>query len=198
MKQLITILLLILSLSVYTQTDNDKRFINEINKVRTDPKSLIPYVETYKKNVSKLIYLFNKGNNKKGVSKLQHVLSECDKTITFLNQQNPLDSLTFEGGYIYFMTKLHCLEMVDSNKTFHKNLNSIPNLVSQNCAMAPIGTGIEDPIMNILTMYIIDQEYYNHDHPHRMNKFNENIKSVSVFFFEVNKKEYYNVINFLD
>jgi uncharacterized protein YkwD len=115
MKKLITIILVFSSLSAsFAQTAKEKEMVVMVNQVRTNPKSFIPVVEEYIKNVES-------GNNVTGskikmtITSNPKMIAEAKALIVFLNTVKPVDSLK-TSSVLYPITKSH-VEYLDSIKS---------------------------------------------------------------------------------
>ena len=64
MRKLLTIFIFVVSHQISGQNGMDSLIFEEINKVRTNPKSYIPYIETYIETQEKMKLLIKKGKVK--------------------------------------------------------------------------------------------------------------------------------------
>jgi uncharacterized protein YkwD len=197
MMKTIFILIILFNGLLYSQSKQDSIYLEKLNTVRTEPESIIPYINEYINHLESIKFIFS-GNpkNKKALESINDRIIESKKTIDFIKNQKPLNPLKFDTT-AYDITKKHCQEMVDKGEVFHKYLKEIPNLASQNCAGTPKGFKTDDVNIDILVMYIIDYPYRNSGYGHRKNIFNENVNNVTLTYY-YKDDIYYDVINFID
>jgi len=90
MKKIMTLILMFISVAVFSQTAQEISIITEVNKLRSNPKEYISYVEDFKKmkSLAKTNFDWNKA---------------CDETINFLKNCTKVDTLTFN---IFYFNKL--------------------------------------------------------------------------------------------
>ena len=158
MRNLVNILVLFVTMFTFGQTTEELSMINEINKIRKDPKSYIPVVDEYIKKQEKIIGLISKSNVKseKGVTIVNNKIRKAVELKRVLNRATSLGELTFNND-MYKITKNHCLYL-DTTKTtdWHvgpdgkhcynrfKNLGNTSENVSQNGDNVLLGLMLSD------------------------------------------------------
>jgi hypothetical protein len=187
MKKLLIIIATILSFTATAQTSEEIEMVNQINNLRTNPKSFIPYVENYIKEQESILNLFrNKaikvntvltfdGKTFNGEEVFKYKINEAKKLIVVLKTTKTLGSLTFRND-MYLITKDYAI-MLDSLKIFEhretqKRFKPIGIYVSENLYK---GNG---DVIDCLISLLVDIGVKNYGH--RLNLLNPNIKSISV------------------
>jgi hypothetical protein len=161
MKMILNILLVLSSLTVFSQTSDEKLMLIEINKVRYSPTSYIKIIEDFKKMKTDTT-----------ISGLRITLKSntdwvkvCDETINFLKTVNPVDTLSFDKeAYI----KLTNYNFVGE----HTHLNDSENIVSSN--------SVTEGLISLLGSI-----------SHRKNLMNPKAKKASVKKYVYNNKTYF-------
>ena len=116
MKSLTTILLVLISLKVNSQsfTSKDSAMVAEINNLRTNPQSYIPLVEEY---IAK-----HKALLKNNVKFLAEETRSADELINILKKLDPLPSLLINKD-MFPITKTHTDYLVSIDSITHINAN---------------------------------------------------------------------------
>ena len=142
MKNLLTFLLLLLTLSVTSQTDTEQVMVNKINELRSNPKSFIGNVEGYIKTQEMLLEMLNSGKMKikstsgslnssngmsnskttNGKSIILERINSAKELIKVLDTLSPLDTLTFNSD-MYEVTEAHVKYLKDNNMVGHYGAN---------------------------------------------------------------------------
>lgn len=125
MKNLLILIVSILSFSATPQTVKEIEMVTLVNQVRTNPKSFIPVIEAYIKTLEatntdpfagikiKGATVTKKTNN--GKSQVNPMIAEAKGLITFLKTQKPVKALTTSPA-LYTYAKAQAIYM-DSIKT---------------------------------------------------------------------------------
>jgi uncharacterized protein YkwD len=129
MKNLLTFLLVLLTLSVTSQTDTEQVMVNGINQVRTNPKSYITEVESYITTQELLLEMVASGqvvikSTRGGSTKdiLNDRIESAKELILVLDTLTPMDSLSFNSDMQVF-TKLHGEYLKSINSSTHRDVN---------------------------------------------------------------------------
>jgi hypothetical protein len=168
MKMMNIFFLMFLTLTVFSQTTDEKLMMIEINKIRSNPSSYIKVIEDFKKMKTTTIGGFT-------VTRKSTVdwVKECDETINFLKTAKPVDTLTFDKE---FYNKLTNFNFVGEHT--HLNTNGTENLVISN-----------SDITYGMALLLIDAGYTTKEH--RVNLMNSKVKKVAVKKFFYNNQTYF-------
>jgi len=190
MKNIVTILLVLLTVFASAQTDLESIMTLEINELRANPKSFIPHIEEYISFNNEMIGRIKSGKTKISSSKLNGEAVIIDRIkaakelIEILNTIEPLDTLVFNVD-MYIITKKHAEYLDANNKMSHKDSNGNSastrfkeiNLdVSEN--LVSVGSFIKDTTTPLLLTLLIDAGIDNRGH--RKNILANDIRFVSV------------------
>lgn len=153
MKSLFTHILILISLTCFSQTQKDVEVIDVINMVRTNPKSFIPYVEDYLNQM----FVSNKAKQ------------ESIDLVKELKTMKPLDELVFNKD-MYKFSYNWASHLKDIQKFGHNTEdNFAENLVG--------GCVLNNPYYIVISL-LIDVGFNNKEH--RKNILNPNYKYISV------------------
>lgn len=168
-------LIIILTFTLFTinsiaQTAIEKDMIIEINKLRSNPKSYIPYINKYIESHEFLINLHKKGKlevrDKNTVEVLKNNISAAREAIRVLNNTKSLDTLTFNKE-MYEITKSHAEYLKSVKKISHigPNNETVVNrfkdtkiLVSENIAsgLKESFSVNENYVINVIVDLLVD------------------------------------------
>lgn len=129
MKKIILLVSFLLSiLSSFSQTVEELSMISYINKIRRDPKSFIPYIDTFIMNQEVEID-FNKKRNITIVSSKNWITPEqkiekAKKLINELKNIEPLDTLSFSKE-LYSLSKLRMDSIKKSGVLSHSGFEEV-------------------------------------------------------------------------
>ena len=189
MKNLVTILLVLVTFSLSAQTELEDKMTIEINKLRANPKSFIPHVEKYIMLNEKTIDRIKSGkckvtsSNGSGVNVINERIYAANELISELNSIESLDTIVFNVD-MYLITKNHAKYLDTNNKFTHKdsignrsyerfkslNLDVTENLVS-------VGFS-KDKVTPMLLSLLVDAGIENRGH--RKNLLADDIRFISV------------------
>lgn len=192
MKNLILIIATFLSLGATAQTSEEIEMVTMVNQIRTNPKSFIPAVETYIKNLElhkRTIGVDNKAFGMKVINSTStantsglndRLISEAKKLIVVLNNTKPLCVLTVRMD-MYIITKdfakyLDSTQTLDHYKT-QERFKSLGIFVSENLNKQ------NADVLNCLLSLMIDSDGINKSYGHRKNILDPKIKFISVAKF---------------
>ena len=131
MKHLLITFLVILNLIISAQTTEEINMINQINTVRTNPKSFIPVVESYIKDLEskgsidttkfnmKYVKIKSRHNQPIESKRNDTLIAEAKRLITFLKIQKPVKALSMSSK-LYTIATAQVIYM-DSIKTLTHN-----------------------------------------------------------------------------
>ena len=160
--------LMFLTLTVFSQTTDEKLMMIEINKIRSNPSSYIKVIEDFKKMKTPTTiggFTVTRKSNTDWVK-------ECDETINFLKTAKPVDTLTFDKD---FYNKLTNFNFVGEHT--HLNTNGAENIVPSNS------------VTYGMALLLIDANVPGKEH--RINLMNPKAKKVSVKKFVYNNQTYF-------
>lgn len=163
MKKILTVLLTLLSLNIFSQSKFEIDIFNEVNRLRVDPKSYITNIENFKKY-------------KQSIKSSVDWTSDCDSTIIFLQNCNSVDSLKFNQ---FFYTKLDSFDF----KGEHTNI--FPKNGSENIQMNSDRISATDVVSYLLI------DFNNKSKGHRLNLLNPNFSQTSIREFIYDDNIYY-------
>lgn len=189
MRNLIAILLVLVTFSLSAQTELEDKMTIEINKLRANPKSFIPHVEKYIMLNEKTIDRIKSGkckvtsSNGSGVNVINERIYAANELISELNSIESLDTIVFNVD-MYLITKNHAKYLDTNNKFTHKdsignrsyerfkslNLDVTENLVS-------VGFS-KDKVTPMLLSLLVDAGIENRGH--RKNLLADDIRFISV------------------
>jgi len=142
-----------ISVSVFSQNFQEISIIREVNKLRSNPKDYITYIQDFKKS---------KSNVKSNVNWDK----ACDETIEFLKNCNKVDTLIFDEMYFNKLDTFHFI----GNHTGLFPVNGSENL---------FGTTNKDvTAREVVVNLLIDVKFDNKGH--RNNLMNLNFKGIAV------------------
>jgi uncharacterized protein YkwD len=167
--------------------------LNTINELRVAPKSFIPRVEAYIKELEKA----NPSNVVIDTTKLKmHIvvvshkggatndkILEAKKLIIFLSTQKSLNPLGFNSK-LYFVAKKQVMYLDSIGKVSHDGPNGqtladrtkkLGSVVENVCS---VNTNIKNTVVDCLMQFLLD--IGTTDKPHRANLFNENAKEMAM------------------
>jgi len=162
-----------LTLTVFSQTHDEKLMMIEINKLRSNPTSYIKVIEDFKKMKTDITiggFTVTRKSNTDWIK-------ECDETINFLKTAKSVDTLTFDKESY---NKLNNFNFVGEHT--HLITNGSENIVTSNS------------VTEGLALLLIDAGYTKKEH--RINLMNSKSKKVAVKKFVYNNKTYF-VQNFI-
>lgn len=165
MKKIITIIFMFLVMTTNGQTKYEMNTIDVINQIRQNPKSAIKYIDSLKSNIPNYVTSVNDSYVKK---KIDDLITKYNETIDFLNNQKPVDTLTFSKEIYNEVSKFDF-------KGEHTTLNYVENI-----------GGVNNPYDDVIQL-IIDGNTKNKGH--RKTIFGE-FKEVSVKVFNYKDIEY--------
>ena len=188
MKHLL-ILLVVLSFSLKAQTRDELYMIKCVNQLRANPKSFIPYVESYieKQEVLKLnggidtskLKVSGLRISSKNIKLRDELIAEANNLIKFLETQAPVSVLS-QNTQFYTIAKTHARYLDSANLVSHngttgmrfgartKGFNVLENICKVN----------EHDIIDCIVQLLLD--YGMNVKPHRNNLFNVNAKEITV------------------
>jgi uncharacterized protein YkwD len=181
MRILILLILTFLSLNATSQTSDEIEMIVLVNKVRTNPQSLIPAVEDYIKSITELINhkgnFTLKSNPNKNIN--AEVISEAKKLIAFLRTAKSVNTLEL-SLVLYPITKSHAQYLDSINQLKHTGPNGEPfaNRFKNTGLMCGENCVISSSAINGLILLLIDLG--NKDKGHRDNIFNPKYTQIAV------------------
>lgn len=166
---ILNILLVLTSLTVFSQTSDEKLMLIEINKVRSNPTSYIKIIEDFKKTKTDTTIgglRFTRKSNTDWVK-------VCDETINFLKTVKPVDTLSFDKEAYIKLTNYNFV-----GEHTHLITNGSENIVASNSV-------IEGLILLLIAPNNLD------DISHRKNLMNPKAKKVAVKKFVYNNQTYF-------
>jgi uncharacterized protein YkwD len=129
MKKLFVIAFTLLSISLFSQTNEELLMVKEINELRTNPKSYMGYVEKYiKSNVRKIEKIkdgtatIKSSDGKSGLEVINRNIKAAQELLSILDTLTPLDTLVFNID-MYLITKSHAQYLDSTNKFSHYSEN---------------------------------------------------------------------------
>lgn len=130
MKNLITILFLVVSLASFSQTsEREVKMVNEINAVRTNPSSYIPKIEKYIVMCEKKLQMIEAGklkasssNGLSGADLINDNIVTAKGLIEVLKNTPSLPELTVNVD-MYLVTKAHGEYLLANNSDSHYDEN---------------------------------------------------------------------------
>lgn len=201
MRNLVNILVLFVTMFTFGQTTEELSMINEINKIRKDPKSYIPMVEEYIRTQEKIIGFVSNSNLKVTVKSTQYVNGDSNnivvtnsKTVTGVSVYSqriviakqlikeletmvPLDTLVFNPT-MYTITKSHGEYLTSVGKIGHYGENGEkPYVRFKN--VGNVSENVTNKCNNPLLQLMIDYGVSNVGH--RKNILDPNVKYISIF-----------------
>ena len=206
MKNLTTIILVLITFYISGQTNIEKHMINEINGLRANPKSFIPNIESYIKTQEYILTRINSGNvkvkstsgtlnsknkisnhkNSSGTSVIRKRISSAKELISELEVLESLDTLIFNID-MYVLTKKQGKYLDSTNQIGHfdSNGNGSSNRfkalklnVSDNvCSSGNITSN--KAIERMLVNLLVD--YGIASRGHRKNLLSKDIKLISIY-----------------
>lgn len=190
MKKLIILLILSVSMFCNSQiansecdnarnlsylSDDEKDMIKEINIVRTNPKSYIPYVKDYLYNTEQLLGGFKNGSFKSKTPNVElYLLDDVNATkelIYLLEIMEPIGILT-PNKDMYKFSKKHVNYMIKINKLEHSDLN-MKMIYAENISYNDDGS-----IIKSLVAFLVDANVKNRGH--RTTLLNKNYTHISI------------------
>lgn len=205
MKNLFVILFVVFSSVVFSQSVGEMKMIIEINKIRKDPKSYIPVVESFIKKMETII-VFLESSNMDGeitsyrvkisdgketpidtlksndyISGYYELIKESKLLIKELSQTKSMDTLIF-NPILYSITKSQGDYLKSINKITHRGQEGEPYInrfkkIGNVCENVCENTNLYN--FDVLFMFMLDSGVSNKGH--RKNILNPNIKQVSVY-----------------
>lgn len=188
MKNLLIIIATILSFTATAQTAKEIEMVTLVNQVRTNPKSFVPAVEAYIKDLEAKqngggikIKIAGAVVTKKSTTvtgNFNGLIAEAKKLIVFLNTQKAIKALTVSPA-LYVTAKTQA-EYIDSIKTLtHDGLNESATkrftkgftLSGENCA---VGTTATNAMIELLVDYGVANK------GHRGNIFNKAFTQIAI------------------
>jgi len=169
MKMMNIFFLMFLTLTVFSQTPDEKLMMIEINKVRSNPTSYIKVIEDFKKMKTDTTiggFTVTRKSNTDWVK-------ECDETINFLKTAKPVDTLTFDN---VMYNKLTNYKFVGKHTSL--NTNGTENIV-----------GSDYDVKFTLALLLIDDGYTVKGH--RLNLMDPKAKKVAVKKVNYNNTVFY-------
>lgn len=188
MKNLIIIAFLTLTTVILGQTASELEMINLINQVRTNPKSFIPVVENYIKNIESNSNGFDnikikgavvtKKTNHKPEGMNQYI-DAAKELIVFLNTQKPVKSLEFKPE-LYKMTKCQAIFLDSTKQVTHDGPNGTSFMFrTKNCGyLLGENCGTGQTATDVMLQLLMDVGVKNKGH--RTNIFKADYKILSV------------------
>lgn len=172
MKILIVYILFITPLFSYSQVDdmstNEKDMIACINILRTNPKSAIPYVETYIRN--QITFVNGKRYvNTKNITEAKALISILTSTKSLSPLATRMDMFIITKAYAKHLDSLGVLE----HKNTQERFKSLGIFVSENLVY-----NNTNGTWGVIIDLMVDSGVRNHIH--RLNLLDTTIKSVSV------------------
>lgn len=193
MKNLVTILLVFISVLASAQTDSEKLMVKEINELRANPKSFIPLIEANISFNEKCLSRIESGKmkvsstNGSGKEVILDRINSAKELIKLLENIGSLDTLSFNSD-MYIITTVHSFYLKSSNRIGHTNakgdntskrFESLGLNVSENvCSVGNVNSTVRP----ILITLLIDAGISNRGH--RNNLLNKDIKFISVSLTE--------------
>jgi len=168
MKMMNIFFLMFLTLTVFSQTTDEKLMLIEVNKVRSNPASYIKVVEDFKKMKTDTTiggFTVTRKSNTDWVK-------ECDETINFLKTAKSVDTLTFDKEAYNKLTNFNFV-----GEHTHLVTNGSENVV------------ISNSVTEGLVLLLIDANVP--DKAHRINLMNPKAKKVAVKKFVYKNKTYF-------
>lgn len=188
MKNLITLLLLVVGLTSFSQTERELQMISEINLVRTNPTSYIPKVKSYITSCNKKLKKIEEGKLRTsssdgltGKEVIERQIKAAKELINVLGSIKPLIALVFNDS-MQEITEAHGQYLKTINSTSHKSSNGdlapqrmkgIANNVTENIAT---DNGMISPTV---LMLLVDAGIEGRGH--RNNILNPDSKFISVY-----------------
>lgn len=174
MKNLIVFILsLVLVFSSFAQTERENNIFNQINELRTNPKSLIPSLISFRE--TKIQYLINASREKDSIY-LYKYIDAINETIQYLDTVKPVLPLTLDNGLYKILSKY------DYSKTFDgvyiKHTDFVNNYESYGENLNIGARGLDYAIIQLVVDFKIESK------GHRSNLMNS--KWLSMAIFEVN------------
>lgn len=179
MKKLVIFIFLFVSTIASAQTAEEIEMTILVNKVRTNPTSLIPEVEKYIASVKKLNSMGGKMTNK-STEKNVNAIGEANALIVFLKKVKPVNALEL-SVVLYSTTKTQATYLDSTNQLVHTDANgktlaertkSFGLVCGENCVFNTSSA------TSALIQLLIDLGVT--DKGHRANIFNPNYKQISV------------------
>lgn len=181
MKNILTILILTISnLTLGQFTHRDSLMVNEINNVRTNPKSYIPIVESYIKMCKRKLDKVNSGQMKTSRNYNKHI-DAANELIEVLNNMEPVEPLQINQE-MQPITIQHAEYLKSINRIYHTNANGeTADIRMKDVNVNDVTENIitdNGTIRNAVIVLLIDAEIKNRGH--RENILNPNSKYISV------------------
>lgn len=188
MKILITLLLLVVSLASFSQTERESQMISEINLVRTNPTSYIPKVKAYIAACNKKLKKIEDGTLKTsssdgltGEEVIKRQIKAAKELINVLNSIKPLEVLVFNVE-MQEITKAHGEYLKTTNSNSHNSTNGdlapqrMKGIVSNVTENIATDNGLISPTV---LMLLVDAGIKGRGH--RNNILNPDSKFISVY-----------------
>lgn len=186
MKNLITIILVVLNLVAFSQdsdtfSDREIQMINEINELRTNPSSYIPKVENYISMCNKKLRMVADGGLVSNADIKGQILA-AEELIEVLSNTKPLNEL-IPNNDMYLVTKAHGQYLKSINGSSHESANG--DLAPKRMANANVNNVTENiandngMITPTIVMLLVDAGIESRGH--RTNLLDPNAKFISVY-----------------
>ena len=199
MRKLIIYIVFLFPFFLVSQTNEEIGMILEINKIRKNPKSYIPVVESYIKRQEILLSLMGNSNltvktksstnilttsndkgellkSKSGSELINDEILVAKQLITILENMNPMDTLVFNPE-MYVLTKVHSDYLKSINKFGHFGPNG-DNCFKRMESIGIVTENVTNTCKYSLVNLIVD--YGVPGHGHRENILNPKAKQISI------------------
>lgn len=192
MKKLIILLILSISVICNSQiansecdnardltylSDNEKDMIKEINIVRTNPKSYIPYVKDYLHNSEQLLGGFKNGSfTSKNPNTELYLLDDINaaKELIYLLETIEPVGILIPNKDMYKFSKKHVNYMIKNNKLEHSNLK-MKMIYAENISYNDDGSMIKS-----LVAFLVDGNVKSRGHRKTLLNINYTYISIAV------------------
>lgn len=192
MKNLVLFLVFFIGFNSFSQTNEELVMINEINELRTNPKSFIPLIEDYIKLQNEMGKKIKNGDmvmessdGKTNLEVINRNIKAAKEILLILDTLPTLNALVFSID-MYLVTKSHGLYLEDNNKLTHVGENNssvsdrFKNTGIKNLTENLINVGIRrNSFKPLIVQFLVDAGVENRGH--RKNLLNPESKFVSVY-----------------
>jgi uncharacterized protein YkwD len=186
MKNLITILFLVLNLVTFAQDSDtlstrEVKMIEEINALRVNPSAFIPNVQNYIKMCDKKLRMLNEGTLI-STADIEGQIAAANELIEVLSSTKPLNELV-PNNDMYLVTKAHGQYLKSINSSSHESVNGdlAPNRMDNANVENVTENIVNDNGMITPTILLLLVDAGISSRGHRTNLLDPNAKFISVY-----------------
>ena len=198
MKNLITFLLIVSTLTLFSQTTEELLMAKEINELRTNPKSFIGDIEEYimfqvksSEDIKNGTSSIKSSDGKKDLEVINRNIEAAKEVIDILENMEPLSKVHFNID-MYMITKAHGEYLTNNNKFSHRGENNstlsdrFNNINVEDLSENITNVGFRRSTFKpLIIQLLIDSGIENRSH--RKNLLDPNDKFISIY---IGKKIY--------